>query len=370
MFKVRKYATDLLGKSIDFVWRDAIFYVVISGYTLFAVIFLYAINATDMLSHSLYFKQWASMFLFLMPVIALCLETIYVIHRFDKRRQLAFRRMFSTERMAMFLSGMALLMGLMFFQGSFTSVKNALPLLQGGFPHDQFQADIDAWLHFGIDPWQLVHGFGATDTVRTILEWNYNVVWFIICFGALFFVATSPRARHVRTRYMVMFMLVWVVCGNLLAGLFLSAGPVFYNEVTGDTERFGQLVEFLAGSGNDFSSATAFQSYLWRLYETRQAGFGSGISAFPSVHVALITMNALFLNDVSKRLGYGAFAYAGVIVASSVYLGWHYAIDGYVSIVVVAAMHYICKRLMSARRGISTIDLNAKATTAIPLKAS
>lgn len=299
-----------------------------------------------MSAYELYYYQWTKMFLFFMPVVALLLDALYIIHRFDNRRRLAFKRIYSPNRIAYLLSGMMLLMGLMFFQGSFTSLKNVFPLLHNGFPYDQVQADIDAWLHLGVDPWRFVHRIAEVESLLSILELNYNVMWFIICFGVLFYVSTSPAAQAIRTRYIIMFMLTWTVCGNVLAGLFLSAGPAFYGAVTGDNGRFGDLTAFLAINSNAFSSASDFQAYLWSLYESQRPGLGSGISAFPSIHVALITLNALFLFDVSRKFGSLALAYTGLILASSVYLGWHYAIDGYVSIVVVIVLHKLCKYII------------------------
>jgi hypothetical protein len=240
---------------------------------------------------------------------------------------------------------MALMMALMFFQGTFTSIKNILPLLRGGFLYDHTLADVDRWLSFGTDPWLFLSGLSRNGILRSFIDWNYSGFCFLVCFGGLFYVVTSPRAAAVRLRYVSMFMLAWVVCGNVLAGLFTSAGPAFYGEVTGDTERFAGLRHMLA-SGDWASTAAAFQHYLWSLQESGTAGFGSGISAFPSVHVALITLNAFFLAEISPKAGIAAFAYVAFIMMSSVFLGWHYAVDGYVSVLVVALLHHGLRWLM------------------------
>lgn len=328
---------------------DAYFYFIILLYTVFAMYVAWSSDLLPMLSHALYFGQWTKVFLFVMPTLAIAFDLFLLVHRFDRRRALAFRRVFSAKRMAGLISGVFLLGGLMFFQGSFTTIKNMLPALRGGFADDRAQADIDAWLHFGVDPWIWLHSFLGQDWIRSIIEFNYNVIWFVLCFGALFFVATSPSADRIRKRYLLLFAFVWIGCGNILAGLFLSAGPAFYGEVVGDHTRFADLVAFLSRGGGG-SSAAGFQTYLWELHESGSAGFGSGISAFPSIHVGLITLNALFLNGYSKRLGIVAFAYVAVIQISSVYLGWHYAIDGYVSMVVVVAAYYGLAALLKRRR--------------------
>ncbi|TIX65876.1 MAG: hypothetical protein E5V33_06590, partial [Mesorhizobium sp.] len=144
------------------------------------------------------------------------------------------------------------------------------------------------------------------------------------------------------------FMAVWIIVGNVLAALFLSAGPAFYGAVTGDVARFGEQLAFLAHGAASRNSAVTYQQYLWSLHEARQAGFASGISAFPSVHVGLAMLNALFLREYDRRLGALAFLYVVFVAVSSVYLAWHYAIDGYVSAAVTLVVYAIARKLIPA----------------------
>ncbi|CDZ46895.1 Membrane-associated phospholipid phosphatase [Neorhizobium galegae bv. officinalis] len=342
--QLTQFVVDLARGCACRLRKDALLYVLIGLYSLGGLIFLGLTDMTAMISHHLYFQQWPQVFAVVMPVMAIVIDLSILILRFDRRRRLAYRRTFSARRIASLLSGVLLMMALMVFQGTFTSIKNALPALEGGFQYDKIQADIDAWLSFGIDPWRLLHAVAGYDVVRTIVEFNYNVVWFIICFGTLFFVLTSPSADGIRQRYMLFFLFVWIMCGNVLAGTFLSAGPAFYGAVTGDHARFAALTAFLAPS-QWASSAANYQSYLWSLYEEGKPGFGGGISAFPSVHVGLITLNAFFLAERSRRLAIVGFVYVGFIQLSSVYLGWHYAIDGYVSFIVVTLAYFSASAL-------------------------
>lgn len=323
---------------------DVPIYLFIFVYTILGLAFIDWAGAADRTAYAIYVGTWLTLFGFMMPAIALLLDTGVMVHRFNRRRGLAARHVFSAQRLARLFSGMALLLCMILFQGTFTSVKNALPVWQGGFPHDRFQADLDKALHFGIDPWHWLYAIAEYDWVRIVVEWNYNMLWFVICFSALFYVATSPRAESIRTRYILSFMLVWIVVGNLLAAPFMSAGPAFYGFVTGDAARFGEQLSFLAHGAGSANSASNYQRYLWELYSAGQTGFGSGISAFPSVHVGLIALNALFLSEYSRRLGYAAFAYLAFIIASSVYLAWHYAIDGYAAVVTVLAIYLVLKK--------------------------
>ncbi|WP_342870331.1 phosphatase PAP2 family protein [Hoeflea sp. AS60] len=332
------------------VWRDAWFYCAVLVYTVAGLMFLAAAGNIGGTSYSNYIMPGIKWLLIFAPAVALSYDGIAVIVRFDQRRSLAFRRVFSRKRLASLLAGLLMMAGIIVFYGTFTSVKTTLPIMFDGFLYDRFQADLDAMLHFGIDPWRFLHVMEGQETITAIINFNYGPIWFSLCFGVLFFVATSPRADGYRMRYLMMFMFVWVVIGNLLAGAFLSAGPVYYGQVTGDTDRFAGLLAFLA-LDQSTRSVQEYQQYLWMLYEARMPGIASGISAFPSVHVALATMNAMFVFERSRSWGILATVYVGVVQASSVFLGWHYAIDGYASIVLVVSAHFVLRRLMPKSSG-------------------
>ena len=47
---------------------------------------------------------------------------------------------------------------------------------------------------------------------------------------------------------------------------------------------------------------------------------------------ATMALNGFFMSERRPRLAWIVSAYVKLIVASSVYLAWHYAIDGYASI--------------------------------------
>ena len=168
-----RYLSDLASGTGELVRKDAVVYLVVLVYTIAGLLLLDLAGARDRASYSVYVQKWMTLFLFLMPVVMLLLQALWVVHRFSRRRALAFRRMYSARRIAHLLSGMTLLMGLMVFQGTFTSIKNVLPVLHGdSFPFDRVQADIDAALHFGVDPWRLLLTLGENDVLRRGLEWK------------------------------------------------------------------------------------------------------------------------------------------------------------------------------------------------------
>lgn len=325
---------------------DRWIYAFILGYGLFALLLASATGQRDKLSYAIYLPTWLWCFTIVMPIALFGLQFCYVVHRFDYRRRLAFRRIFAPRQWANLFAGILLVNLMVVFQASFTGIKNLLLVFDGGFQGDLFYAEIDRKLHFGIDPWRILYAYGQSAVVRSVVELNYNAVWFLICFGTLFYVATCLREASKRSRYMLEFMIVWVVLGNVLAGLSLSAGPAFYGFITGDFARFADQIAFLAQS-RGAHSASLYQAYLWQLQSLGTTGMGGGIAAFPSVHVGLITMNALYLLEHSRKWGAVAVVYMLFVLASSVYLAWHYAIDGYAAIVVVMLIHGLMKWLFS-----------------------
>jgi PAP2 superfamily len=326
-------------------------YLFIGLYYALGFLFVTANHTREQAHFSEYLHTAALLGLVVFPVCAVAADIVRVLHRFGRRRGLALRASFSPRRIGALTAGAAKLFAIMLFAGVFTSVKNTLAVWQGGFHYDRQLADLDALLHFGADPWRVVAPMMNSAAARMIVGYNYGVIWFLMVFGAVYFVASSPKADAVRSRYLLSFMLVWVLLGNVLAGLFMSAGPAFYGQATGDAERFSGLLALLANG----DATQLYQAYLWRLHEAGQSGFASGISAFPSVHVGLAVMNACFAWDANRRLGVFAAVYALFVMASSVALGWHYAVDGYAAALIVTAMHVALKRLY-ARTGNSTFE--------------
>lgn len=344
------------------VAEDWPLFVTILAYAAIGWTFLVANGATDRTVILPYLIVWPLLFGIYAPTMAVLAFGARVIHRFDDHRRLAFRRTFAPQTVGYYAGGVVLLMATVAFQSTFTSVKNGVYVWQGAFVYDRAQADIDATLHFGVDPWRWLYAVGENSAVRWAVEFNYNLLWFVICYGAVFAIAAAPQLARIRIRYFITYFLTWIIVGNVIAGLFLSAGPAFYGHVTGDTLRFAEQLQFLALSGEGKNSATAYQAYLWDAFTSGKFGFATGISAFPSMHVAMITLNVLFLAEWSRRWALLGWAYVALTVASSVYLAWHYAIDGYASIILTTAIYFAVRRALVWFGRTSTSDAALPAT--------
>ncbi|KQZ54592.1 hypothetical protein ASD54_04480 [Rhizobium sp. Root149] len=344
IFSSKEFGQGVLRSLADCLLRDAPLHAAILCYCLLALTGTVILEHGNILSLLQYLERAPQIFLLFMSSVLLATELIPVIMRAGRRRKLAYMRMLSHDRIARFLAGLILLISISIFLGAFTWFKTLLPALNGGFPHDPLLADLDRWLHGGTDPWRLLWSLPFASEALPVIGHGYSVLWYLLCFGGLFFVVTSPKADHLRGRYIASFLFCWIFLGNIVAGSLMSAGPAFYGAVTQDVERFRPLLLALSQDQSPFS-ASIFQSYLWFLHEKGLSGFGSGISAFPSIHVGLIVMNALFVWEHSRRWGAVAFAACLLTMASSVYLGWHYALDGYVAAGVMVLAHLMLKRM-------------------------
>lgn len=331
---VKSLKSDLPLYGLTFAFFVAgMFYVMSTGHTVMGMLDNYIV-------------KWTVNFGIFGPFFVFTIGAIHIAMRTRGRKRLAYRTMFWPRRIGRFVAGtIFLLTGGLLFTATFSSIKTSFPNGRD-FPFDTVHADIDKMLHFGTDPFHFLYGFAKHEWLLRIVEINYSVVWFILCYFALYFVMTSPRTDSIRLRFGLTWFGSWIIVGTAMAGQWLSAGPIYYGRVTGDVARFGEQNEFVTATSHLAGSASNLQEYLWFLHQTGQLGVGSGISAFPSMHVALITVIALFASEYSRRLGAVVWIYLAVIMFSSVYLGWHYAIDGYVSLITMTALYWALRKLM------------------------
>lgn len=213
---------------------------------------------------------------------------------------------------------------------AFTAYKHDFSGLVTFFADPLF-ARVDATIHFG-DPWREARSVPLPWLLDRLLYSFYSQLW-IVLVAVIVIVAAWLENAAARQRYFTALMATALLLGVVVRLAGSSAGPVFYDRLF-DPDLFEDLMESLKASnaGPDMLQIT---DYLYESYTSKQTVVGSGISAMPSFHVAMVTLNALFLWSLNRWVGAVAWLYAALIMFGSVYFGWHYAIDGYVSIAAV-----------------------------------
>ena len=228
-------------------------------------------------------------------------------------------------------AGLLLYTALAAFMGAFTSVKTLLPELQP-FWADRLLSSLGRDLHFGHYTWRLLQPWMGRPVVTQMVEFCYVPVWTALVILVPFWLTVGPAKAALRSQALWAFVLAWIVNGTLLAAFFMSAGPAFYEQLTGDGSRYGELLAYLRAVGAQPYSASVMQSYLWSAYVGQSRELGAGISAFPSMHVTMGVLWALVAWRVNRRLGWIMAAYAVLLVLGSIHLAWHYALDSYFAV--------------------------------------
>jgi hypothetical protein len=218
------------------------------------------------------------------------------------------------------------------FGATFTNLKVLIPAIMP-FGWDPAFAEWDRLLHGGYHPWQLLQPLLGYPYVTSLINAVYHL-WFFLAYAVICWQIASTDRPRLRMQYLLTFVLVWAVIGNIAAMLLSSAGPVYFGRVTGLPDPYAPLMSYLhEASAVAPVPALHVQDMLWRLYESQGLAVGGGISAMPSLHVAIAFSFVLLARAIDRRLAIAFTVSAAFILVGSVHLGWHYAIDGYVGIV-------------------------------------
>jgi hypothetical protein len=294
---------------------------------------------------------WPSHYLgygFALLFVAMMRYGLLAVHRFVPDAGPAAHRVFGLDASRL-REIVPVLLAFPFVLASYTTIKTSLADL-GPFTWDARFADVDRVLHFGTDPWRLVNPLLGHPAVTRGVQVIYAAWGGVLVFSLLLAALWEPD-RHRRLRFYACYFLMWPVIGNVLAWVFYSAGPAFLSAIDPADRRFDELTRFVASFGSERFSAHAFQRYLWRAYVSGESHFATGISAFPSMHVALATLLVL----ASWGRNRVALAATGVFLLAiqlgSVHLAWHYAVDGYAAMLLTALIWLAIGRLIPSPRG-------------------
>lgn len=224
--------------------------------------------------------------------------------------------------------------------GAFTTFKNNIPDIVP-FYADVWISETERWL-LGKSPWRYAHQIKSEAWSKFIVD-CYIVFWSLQWFVTVFFVALWSNSLA-RTRYLWALALTICVIGTVLAILLSSAGPIFYPELYGGP-HFVELKSALDSTPPTEVIRKAAR-YLLTAYQDDAFDFGTGISAMPSVHVAIVVLNAYLLWSINRFIGAIGWAFALLIYYGSIYTGWHYAMDGIVSFLVVSSIWWATGRFV------------------------
>jgi len=220
------------------------------------------------------------------------------------------------------------------FISAFSSFKQAIPIIQD-FTWDYTFMKLDYMLHFGHHPWKIFSFLLTHKGIIRLIDFLY-MLWFPTLFLSCMWMGWSSR-RQLRFQFFTCACLTWILLGTLLAAFLSSAGPCYYSVVTDShlnpyEPLMTQLMKIhesvpLFAVRNQVGLWEAYQKHIW-------LPFG-GISAMPSLHVAIAVLIAIVGWRANVWAGILLTIYAAVIQIGSIILAWHYAIDGYMSTLLI-----------------------------------
>lgn len=237
------------------------------------------------------------------------------------------RRVLAPRRLAAI--GIALLVAPLALS-AFSAAKQAIPWLHP-FTWDPAISRWDGALDGGVPLWQRLQPIFGRPSVTILLDYYYYRIWMALLLG-IFVHAALSRPSPRRSRFLLTFVLVLLVVGNLLALVLASAGPPYFGRVThGLSDPYTAQWMYLQSIGAYWPLQSAIsQGALWDAYVSRIENLGFGISAMPSVHVATAALTTIYGFHVGRTAGIALTGVAILTFVASVVLGWHYALDGYV----------------------------------------
>jgi hypothetical protein len=248
-----------------------------------------------------------------------------------------------------------IVVGMLAFGGTFTVVKASIPSL-APFAWDVRFHELDVLLHGGTAPWVLLQPLLGEPLVTYAVSKAYSF-WFSMLGFVWVWQAFSQRDQRLRLQFFVTLTLGWIVLGSIAAMSFSSAGPCYFELVTGLPNPYAPLMAYLREANEIHPMPVlAIQDVLWQNYALRDVVLGAGISAMPSMHVAMAALFAVLCWRIKRWLGIVTTAYAVIVMIGSVHLAWHYAIDGYAGALGMLLIWWVAGRVVGRQRASQPIS--------------
>lgn len=207
-------------------------------------------------------------------------------------------------------------------------VMKMLLAVYSPFVWDSVFARADEILFLGHQPWQLTHALFGAMWPTLVIDRIYTFWIYLLPIAISAVALLAPR--YDRARFFLSYALIIFLVGIDAAYAFSSAGPCFAPMISEPlATTFAPLMDRLhALSKTEVLWAVEWQGMLWNGHKYGWFDVGMGISAMPSVHVAVAVLYALTLTQFGRYFSWAAWTFAAIILIGSVHLGWHYAVDG------------------------------------------
>jgi hypothetical protein len=252
--------------------------------------------------------------------------------------------------------GLPMFLAFALFMFVFTTFKGQITVMVP-FSWDMAFDQWDRALHFGSRPWEILRPILDSGLAIFLLNLNYNF-WFIAMNLFLVHFAFYVPPGEERTHFFLIFFALWMVGGTLLATYFSSAGPCYFDKLGLGGEAYGPLMSRLDQIHETWPIwALGTQDTLWHFKQ--QGSALGGVSAMPSLHNATALLFIFVVWRKGSVLRWLVTVHGVLIFFGSILLGWHYAVDAYLSFALTIVCWFALKpvaRWWQARPSVSSFD--------------
>lgn len=217
----------------------------------------------------------------------------------------------------------------------FCNLKQIIPLVNLDL-YDPLFWKLDALIHFNVSPTLLALKLPKDSWLWAFMD-KFYVTFFLKNIILPWVFILQVKSVTLRNQLITSLCLIWIL-GGLSYFLFPAIGPCYFKPILFEGINIPiaknlQKILFIEYSSviNNMRHSTA------TLY---------GIAAMPSLHIAVSALFTIFSKKLNRMLFILVLIYAILIWIGSIMLGWHYAIDGYVEILVAILAYFIARYLV------------------------
>jgi hypothetical protein len=220
-------------------------------------------------------------------------------------------------------------------QTAHMTLKVYVPVINSA-NHDALFYGLDKAMFLGHDPVAATLAVFTAPIVLRAFDVLYSGLYFFLLWGGVV-VSFAFLERDKRTTFFSSFVVMWQV-GLLLYVLLPCWGPVFTHP-----DLFEETLQ-------SFPLTVLVQSGLYQ--ETAAIVQGNynvvihffGLAAFPSLHVAVFVLYALWAREIGRAWFYWNVVIGVLIFIGSMLTGYHYMVDGLAGALIAAFGYVVAKR--------------------------
>lgn len=210
---------------------------------------------------------------------------------------------------------------------------------------------IEQALHFGHYPQYLLSPIVEKLGMIEVINYGYNF-WLGVMLGGYWYAIFIDRNEQRRLIFLWSSLIAWIGMGWGMATALSSVGPIFFGTIYPDVPNpYADYIEYLRAIHNSGTMISSLwvSDLLAEMAKDSNVIDLNGMSAMPSMHVAVATLFAIYMWHVNKIWGLLYTLFALMIMAGSVFLAWHYAIDGYMSAICICVIWYVTATLIKRK---------------------